>query len=55
MRNGEEIHVGPISTLKHFKDDVREVATGFEGGMSIDGFNDFEEDDVIEAYSVEEI
>ena len=55
LRNGEEIHVGPISTLKHFKDDVREVATGFEGGMSIDGFNDFEEDDVIEAYSVEEI
>ena len=47
--------MGPISTLKHFKDDVREIATGFEGGLSIDGFNDFEEDDVIEAYSVEEL
>ncbi|MEC9277854.1 MAG: translation initiation factor IF-2, partial [Chloroflexota bacterium] len=55
LRNGEEIHVGSISTLKHFKDDVREVATGFEGGLTVDGFNDFEEDDVIEAYSVEQI
>ena len=44
-----------ISTLKHFKDDVREVATGFEGGLTVDGFNDFEEDDVIEAYSVEQL
>ena len=55
LRNGEEIHVGSISTLKHFKDDVREVATGFEGGLTVDGFNDFEEDDVIEAYSVEQL
>ena len=55
LRNGEEIHVGSITTLKHFKDDVREVATGFEGGLTVDGFNDFEEDDVIEAYSVEQI
>ena len=55
LRNNEEIHVGSISTLKHFKDDVREVATGFEGGLTVDGFNDFEEDDVIEAYSVEQI
>jgi len=55
LRNNEEIYVGSISTLKHFKDDVREVATGFEGGLTVDGFNDFEEDDVIEAYSVEQI
>ena len=55
LRNGEKIHVGSISTLKHFKDDVREVATGFEGGLTVDGFNDFEEDDVIEAYSVEQL
>ena len=55
LRNGEEIHVGSITTLKHFKDDVREVATGFEGGLTVDGFNDFKEDDVIEAYSVEQI
>ena len=55
MRNGEEIFVGEVSTLKHFKNDVREVATGLEGGVTVEGFNEFEEDDVLEAYVSEEV
>ncbi len=55
LRSGEEMFIGQISSLKHFKDDVREVATGFEGGLTIDGFDDFEEDDILEAYGVEEV
>ena len=55
LRGGSEIFMGPVSSLKHFKDDVREVANGFEGGVSVDGFNDFEDDDVLEAYSTEMI
>ena len=55
LRGGEEMFVGPISTLKHFKDDVREVATGFEGGVTVDGYNDFEENDILEAYTVEKV
>ena len=47
--------VGSISNLKHFKDDVREVATGFEGGVTVEGFNDFEEDDILEAYSEQRV
>ena len=55
LRGGEEIFVGSISNLKHFKDDVREVATGFEGGLTVEGYNDFEEDDVLEAYSEQKV
>ena len=55
LREGAEIFMGPVSSLKHFKDDVREVANGFEGGVSVDGFNEFEEDDVLEAYNTETI
>lgn len=55
LREGAEIFMGPISSLKHFKDDVREVGNGFEGGVSVDGFNEFEEDDVLEAYNTETI
>ncbi len=54
-RGGEEIFVGEVSTLKHFKNDVREVATGLEGGVTVEGFNEFEEDDVLEAYVSEEV
>ena len=55
LRAGEEMFVGSVSNLKHFKDDVREVATGFEGGVTVEGFNDFEEDDILEAYSEQRI
>ena len=55
LRNGDEIFVGPISTLRHFNDDVREVSNGFEAGLTIDGFDGFEEDDVLEAYIKTEV
>ena len=55
IRNGSTIAEGPIASLKHFKDDVREVANGFEGGVTIEGFNDWQEDDVIEAYSLQQV
>ena len=55
LRGGEEIFVGSISNLKHFKDDVREVAMGFEGGLTVEGYSDFEEDDVLEAYSEQRV
>ena len=55
MREGSEIFMGEVSSLKHFKDDVREVANGFEGGVSVEGFNEFEEDDILEAYNTETV
>jgi translation initiation factor IF-2 len=48
-RNGQQLFAGPISSLKHFKDDVREIATGLEGGIILEGFADFQEGDILEA------
>jgi len=53
-RAGEVIFTGKISSLKHVKEDVREMAAGFECGVIIDGFNDFQEGDIIEAYQLKE-
>ena len=55
IRSGDEIFVGPILTLKHFSDDVREVSNGFEAGLTMEGFDGFEEDDVLEAYITTEV
>lgn len=55
LRDGSKIAEGPIASLKHFRDDVREVANGFEGGVTIESFNDWQEDDVIEAYSLRQV
>jgi translation initiation factor IF-2 len=41
---------GPVANLRRFKDDVREVASGYECGLSIDGFHAFEENDIIEIH-----
>jgi translation initiation factor IF-2 len=54
LRNGKLLHEGTISSLKHLKDDVREMATGFECGIGVDGFNDFQVGDVIEAVRMEQ-
>ena len=54
FRQGLLIHEGAISSLKRFKDDVSEVATGYECGIGIDKYNDLKEDDVIEAYEMKE-
>jgi translation initiation factor IF-2 len=55
LRDGIVIHDGQISTLKRFKDDVREVAAGFECGMSFENYNDVKEGDSIEAYLIREV
>jgi translation initiation factor IF-2 len=55
MRNGEPVFEGKLSSLKRFKDDVRDVAEGFECGMSIAGFDAIQEGDIIEAYEIEKI
>ena len=55
IRDGVVIYDGALASLKHYKDDVREVTNGREGGLMIDGYNDIQMDDVIEAYIMEEI
>jgi len=55
MREGQQIFEGSISALKRFKDDVREVAEGFECGISLSGFSDYKEGDIIDAYAIEKI
>ena len=55
VRDGIVIHEGKISSLKRFKDDAKEVATGYECGIGIEGFNDIREGDIIEAYIIEEV
>ncbi|MBM7613707.1 translation initiation factor IF-2 [Alkaliphilus hydrothermalis] len=55
VRDGIVIHEGNIGSLRRFKDDVKEVATGYECGIGIDHFNDVKEGDVIEAFKMEEI
>ena len=50
IRSGQPIFEGTISSLRHFKDDVREMATGFECGIGMDGFNDYQEGDILEAF-----
>jgi translation initiation factor IF-2 len=55
IRDGVEVYVGTLSSLKRFKDDVREVRDGFECGIGIENFNDVKTGDLIEAYRVEEI
>ena len=54
FRNGQTLFEGGISSLKRFQEDVREVANGFEGGMVLDGFNDFEEEDLLESFTLRE-
>lgn len=55
VRNGIVIYEGKLASLKRFKDDVREVAAGYECGLMIEKFNDIKEGDIIEAYHMEEI
>jgi translation initiation factor IF-2 len=55
IRNGEAIAEGPVSSLKHEKDDVREVREGFECGVNIRGFSDFEVGDVLECFTEEKV
>ena len=54
LRDGVQIYEGRIGSLKRFKDDAREVASGFECGVGIDGYNDIKVGDIIETYVLEE-
>ncbi len=54
-REGEQIYEGALVSLKRFKDDVKEVAIGYECGLVFDKFNDLQEDDMIEAYIMVEV
>ena len=54
-RDGEQIFEGGLASLKRFKDDVKEVATGYECGLVFEKFNDIQEDDMVEAYMMVEV
>jgi translation initiation factor IF-2 len=55
IRGGETVWTGRIEALKRFKDDVREVQSGFECGISLDGMRDLQVGDVLEAFTIEEL
>ena len=55
MRGGEQVFKGKLSSLKRFKDDVREVSNGMECGMGIANFNDIQVDDTVEAFVTERV
>lgn len=55
LRGGEEVWSGQIASLRRFKEDAREVATGFECGIQLEGRDDIQESDVIEAYVIREV
>jgi translation initiation factor IF-2 len=54
FREGKAIGTGKVASLKRFKDDVREVAQGFECGIGVEGYQDFKAGDIIEAFEIEE-
>jgi translation initiation factor IF-2 len=55
VRGGIVVHEGALASLRRFKDDVREVATNYECGISIEKFNDIKEGDIIEAFTMEQV
>ena len=55
LREDEITYEGNLTSLKRFKEDVNEVKTGFECGIGVSGFYDFEENDVIEVYAKKEV
>ena len=55
IRDGVVVHEGEIASLKRFKDDTREVLTGYECGLTVDKFNDIKEGDIVEAFIMERI
>jgi translation initiation factor IF-2 len=55
IRGDETVAEGPVSSLKHEKDDVREVREGFECGVNIRGFSDFEAGDILECFTEEKV
>jgi translation initiation factor IF-2 len=54
-RGKDLLYEGKIASLKRFKEDVREVQQGYECGLSVEGFKDWKEGDIIEVYTFEEV
>ena len=52
-RNDAAVYTGQIASLRHFKDDVRELAAGLEGGVGVEGFIDFQEGDILEVFEIQ--
>src|SRR5699024_7401112 len=55
IREGVVVFTGKLASLKRFKDDVREVSSGFECGLNIEGYNDIKVGDIVEAYEQVEV
>ena len=55
VRDGVVIHEGVLASLRRFKDDVKEVAAGYECGIGIEKYSDIKEGDIIEAFVMEQI
>ena len=55
IRDGIVIYMGKLGSLKRFKDDVKEVAAGYECGLNIENFNDIKVGDIIEGYEIVEV
>ena len=55
VRDGIVVYDGTLASLKRFKDDAKEVASGYECGLSVENFNDIKEGDVVEAYEMVEV
>lgn len=55
LRDGTIVHEGKMSSLKRFKDDVKEVQAGYECGIALEGYSDIKDGDIIEVFKVEEI
>ena len=53
LRAGQELYDGPVGSLRHYKDDVRSLGSGYEGGISFEQFQDFQEGDILEAHHSE--
>ena len=54
-RGNDILYDGPISSLRRFKDDVRQVQSGYECGISLEGFNDYVVGDIIEAHNLKQV
>ncbi|MCH9037725.1 MAG: hypothetical protein IH860_10485, partial [Chloroflexi bacterium] len=55
LRGGDVIHESNIKSLRHFKDTVKELASGTEGGIGVDGFDDFQVGDILEVFRKEQV
>lgn len=55
LRDGIVVHEGKLASLRRFKEDVKEVATGYECGIGLEGYSDIKDGDVLEVYKVEEV